>query len=107
MAGTAGLNLAFGVIGANFNWEDPRKMNAGRWAAWAQIVTMLYLPVAFAAFVSPGSVGFLGLPIAYGYLAGLLFGVGITAFSAYIPLWLVRRKVERLGEEPKASLRSV
>ena len=99
-AGTAGLLLAFGTMGANFNWEDPRKMNAGSMGCLGQIATMLYLPVAFGAFILPlGLAGFFGFPIVYGYLAGLMFGVGVTAFSAYIPLWLVRRKVEQLGEE--------
>ena len=99
-AGTAGLLLAFGAVGANFTWEDPRKMNAGSMGCLGQIVTMLYLPVAFAAFILPlGLAGFLGVPILYGYLSGLLFGVVVTACGAYIPLWLVRRKVERLGEE--------
>jgi ABC-2 type transport system permease protein len=99
-AGMAGLLLAFGTVGANFNWEDPRKMNAGSMGCLGQIVTMLYLPVAFGLFIFPlGLAGLLGLPVVYGYLAGLLFGMTVTAFSAYIPLWLVRRKVERLGEE--------
>jgi ABC-2 type transport system permease protein len=99
-AGTAGLLLAFGAVGANFKWEDPRKMNAGSMGCLGQIVTMLYLPVAFGAFIFPlGLAGLLGLPIVYGYLSGLLLGMAVTAFSAYIPLWLVRRKVELLGEE--------
>ncbi len=99
-AGAAGMLLAFGALGANFNWDDPRKMNAGSMGCLGQIVTMFYLPVAFAAFVLPlGLVGLLGLPTAYGYLAGLLFGLAVAAVSAYIPLWLVQRKVERLGEE--------
>jgi ABC-2 type transport system permease protein len=99
-AGTAGLLLAFGAMGANFKWEDPRRMNAGSMGCLGQIVTMLYLPVAFGAFIFPlGLAGLLGLPIAYGYLAGLLLGAGVAGFSAYIPLWLVRGRVERLGEE--------
>ena len=28
-AGMNGILLAFGVAGANFNWTDPRRMNAG------------------------------------------------------------------------------
>jgi ABC-2 type transport system permease protein len=99
-AGTAGLLLAFGAMGANFTWEDPRKMNAGSMGCVGQIATMLYLPVAFGAFIVPlGVVSLFGVPIVYGYLAGFVIGVTVTAFSAYIPLWLVRRKVELLGEE--------
>jgi len=29
VAGVAGLNLAFGVVGANFEWEDPRRISQG------------------------------------------------------------------------------
>ena len=29
LAGMNGILLAFGVLGANFKWEDPRKMSAG------------------------------------------------------------------------------
>jgi ABC-2 type transport system permease protein len=99
-AGTAGILLAFGAIGANFTWDDPRKMNAGGMGCLGQIATMLYLPVAFGAFIIPlGLVSFFGFSIAFGYLAGLLFGVGVTVVCACVPLWLVRKRVERLGEE--------
>ena len=99
-AGTTGILLSFGAVGANFNWDDPRKMNAGGLGCLGQIVTMLYLPVAFGLFVVPlGLAGFLGISTIYGYLAGLFLGVGVTAACAYLPLWLVRRKVEQLGEQ--------
>jgi ABC-2 type transport system permease protein len=100
LAGMAGMLLAFGALGANFTWEDPRKMNAGSMGCLGQVAAMLYLPVAFGAFILPlGLVSVLRLPVVYGYLTGLLLGLVVTTFSAYIPLWLVRRKVERLGEE--------
>jgi uncharacterized membrane protein len=99
-AGTAGILLAFGAVGANFKWDDPRKMNAGGMGCLGQIATMLYLPVAFGAFILPlGMAGLFRFPIVYGYLAGFLFGAAITAVCAYVPLWLVRRKVEHLNEE--------
>ena len=99
LAGMNGILLSFGVAGANFTWDDPRKMNAGIMGCFGQIVTMLYLPLSFGLFVAPlGLVEFLNLPIAYGYLFGLIFGTGIAAGFALIPLWLVRKRVERLGE---------
>jgi len=99
LAGMNGILLSFGVAGANFTWDDPRKMNAGIMGCFGQIVTMLYLPISFGLFVAPlGLVEFLNLPIAYGYLFGLIFGTGIAAGFALIPLWLVRKRVERLGE---------
>jgi ABC-2 type transport system permease protein len=100
LAGSAGILLAFGALGANFTWDDPRRINAGGMGCLGQIITMLYLPVSFGIFVAPiGLVGFFNIPILYGYLIGLIFGTGITAACAFIPLWLVRKRVERLNEE--------
>jgi ABC-2 type transport system permease protein len=99
-AGATGILLAFGVAGANFTWDDPRKMNAGGAGCLGQIITMLYLPISFGLFVAPlGMAGFFGLPIFYGYLLGALIGSGITAACAFVPLWLVRKRAEQLGEE--------
>jgi ABC-2 type transport system permease protein len=100
LAGSAGILLAFGVLGANFTWTDPRRMNAGGMGCLGQVITMLYLPISFGLFVTPiGLASFFDVPILYGYLAGLFLGSSITAACAYIPLWLVQKKVERLNEE--------
>ena len=99
LAGMAGILLSFGVIGANFTWDDPRKMSGGVTGCLGQILTMMYLPVGFGLFIVPLVLTqFLDLPIAYGYLFGLVIGSGVAAGCAFIPLWLVRRRVERLGE---------
>jgi hypothetical protein len=98
-AGTTGILLAFGVAGANFTWDDPRRMNSGGLGCLGQILTMLYLPISFGLFMIPlGLANALGFPIGYGYLFGLFIGVVTTALCAYVPLWLVRKKVEALGE---------
>ena len=98
-AGTTGILLSFGVAGANFNWDDPRRMNSGSLGCLGQIMTMLYLPISFGLFIIPlGLANFFGFPILYGYLFGLLVGVGMTALCTYVPLWMVRKKVEQLGE---------
>lgn len=99
-AGATGILLAFGVAGANFTWDDPRKMNSGGAGCLGQIITMLYLPLAFALFIIPlGMASFFGFPVFYGYLLGALIGSGITAGCAFVPLWLVRKRAEQLGEE--------
>jgi len=99
-AGATGILLAFGVAGANFNWDDPRKMNSGGAGCLGQIITMLYLPVAFALFIIPlGMAGFFGFPVFYGYLLGVVLGSGITATCAFVPLWAIRKRAEHLGEE--------
>jgi hypothetical protein len=100
MAGSAGILLAFGALGANFTWSDPRRMNAGGLGCLGQLITMLYVPISFGLFIVPiGLTGFFDVPIWYGYLVGLLLGSGITAACAWVPLWLVQGRVERLNEE--------
>jgi hypothetical protein len=98
-AGTTGILLAFGVAGANFTWDDPRRMNSGGLGCLGQILTMLYLPISFGLFIVPlGLANALGFPIIYGYLFGLFIGIVTTTLCTYVPLWLVRKRVEQLGE---------
>jgi hypothetical protein len=100
LAGMTGMLLAFGVAGANFNWEDPRKMNSGIMGCFGQIVTVIYLPISFGLFIAPlGLAQFLEFPLLYGYLIGLLLGSAFAVGFTVIPLWLVRKRVERLGTE--------
>jgi ABC-2 type transport system permease protein len=98
-AGMAGILLAFGAVGANFTWDDPRKINAGSMGCLGQLVTMLFLPISFFLFIAPlGLVSFLNLPLVYGYLIGLLIGGSVSLGCAIVPPWLVRKRVERLSE---------
>lgn len=98
LAGMTGMLLAFGVAGANFNWDDPRKMNSGMMGCFGQILTMIYLPISFGLFIAPlGFAQFLEFPLLYGYLLGLILGSAFAAGFAIVPLWLVRKRVERLG----------
>jgi ABC-2 type transport system permease protein len=99
LAGMTGILLSFGVVGANFTWDDPRRMNAGTMGCLGQIITMLCLPISFGLFIAPlGLAQVFDFPIAYGYIIGLIAGSGVTAASAIIPLWLVRKRVARLSE---------
>jgi len=98
LAGMTGILLSFGVAGANFTWDDPRKMNAGSMGCLGQIVSMLYLPISFGLFIAPlGFASFLEYPVSYGYGIGTIVGSIVTAGFALIPLWMVRKRVERLG----------
>jgi ABC-2 type transport system permease protein len=99
LAGMNGIQLAFGVLGANFKWEDPRKMSAGGLGCLGQLLTMLYLPLAFGLFIAPLWLApAFNWPPAVGYLAGFILGVSATGLCAFLPPWLVRAKVDRLGE---------
>jgi ABC-2 type transport system permease protein len=98
LAGMAGMLLSFGVAGANFTWDDPRKMNSGIMGCFGQILTIIYLPLSFGLFIAPlGFAQFLEYPLIYGYLVGLILGSTFAVGFAFVPLWLVRRRVERLG----------
>jgi ABC-2 type transport system permease protein len=99
LAGMTGILLAFGVAGANFTWDDPRKINAGTLGCLGQIVTMLSLPISFGLFIVPlGLAQFFNFPVVYGYLIGLIVGSGIAAGFVFIPLQLVQKRTERLDE---------
>jgi hypothetical protein len=98
LAGVAGILLSFGVAGANFTWDDPRKMNSGAMGCLGQILTIMYLPISFGLFIAPlGLAQFLEFPLLYGYLVGLILGSTFAVGFAFVPLWLVRRRVEQLG----------
>jgi hypothetical protein len=100
MAGMNGIMTGFGAAGANFDWDDPRKMNNGLLGCLGQLATMLYLPVSLALFLGPlWLAAALQLPLVVGYLIGLLLGGGIVLGFAILPLILVRKRVERLGEK--------
>ncbi len=100
LAGMTGVLLSFGVVGANFTWEDPRRMSSGTMGmtgCLGQILTIIYLPISFGLFIAPlGIIQFLQLPLAYGYLAGLILGCAFAGGFAIVPLWLVRKRVEQL-----------
>jgi ABC-2 type transport system permease protein len=98
-AGMNGILLAFGVAGANFNWTDPRRMNAGAIGCLGQALTGLFLPISFGFFIGPLLlVAVFNWPQFYGYLAGAVCGIAVSATCALLPPWLVRKRVERLNE---------
>jgi hypothetical protein len=99
LAGMNGILLASGVMGANFTWEDPRRMNAGTLGCLGQIAATLFVALGFGLFVGPlWLAAAFHLPQVVGYLAGLVLGVLVNATAAFLPPWLVRKRVERLGE---------
>jgi ABC-2 type transport system permease protein len=99
LAGMTGLLLGFGVAGAKFDWEDPRRMSSGGMGCLGQAVAGFFLPVSFGFFIGPlYLVAALKLPMLIGYLGGGLLGIAICLVGALVPLGLASRRVERLGE---------
>ena len=107
IAGNAGINLAFGIIGANFEWEDPRKMQRGASGCLSLIASFAYLPLSLVLFFGPAIIlSALQMPAIAGQAVGLALGGLFSLACAVIPLWLVRSQVERLGEPDTISHQS-
>ena len=99
LAGVNGILIGFGAAGANFKWDDPRRMNAGGLGCLGQIVTMIVLPITLSLFVAPLFLASaLHFPQYSGYLAGLLLGVGGSLACTLLPLRLVESTVKRMDE---------
>ena len=98
--GTTGLNLTFGVLGANFNWQDPRRISQGSTGCLGALASMIFLLSSLVMFFGPTLLmDVLGSSAAVGQLIGLVLGGSFSLAVAVIPLWLVRGRVRRLAEE--------
>ena len=99
IAGTAGINLAFGVVGANMTWEDPRRMNAGWPGCLSMVLSAGLLGLCVGLFFLPPAIlPSFGVPEAVGQVAGLALGGAVSAGCAIIPPLLALRRVARIGE---------
>lgn len=95
----AAILVAFGVPGANFTWDDPRKMSSGKFGCLGLIIVTSYSLITFGLFVGPPLLAlFLGQPELYGMLIGLVLGSIFSLGGGLTALWLAHRGVERLGE---------
>lgn len=98
-AGLTGVLLAFGVYGANFEWNDPRQMIRSNAGCFGSLTGMVYIFLSGGLFYAPSIIGqVVHLPAAVGILTGLVVGGILSLVCAYIPLQLVYQRVERLGE---------
>lgn len=98
-AGLTGINLAFGVTGAKFDWVDPRKMQGGNAGCLGSILSTVFLPISAALLVGPAALlPVFGIPPIAGQIAGLLVGGGLCVACVVIPLNAVKEKVARLNE---------
>jgi ABC-2 type transport system permease protein len=99
LAGATGINLAFGVLGANMSWEDPRQMIRGSMGLLSALVSLVYLPISLALFLGPSLLApLLALPAWAGGVAGLTLGGAASIACAIAPPRWVRHRVPGLGE---------
>ncbi len=99
IAGLAGLNLAFGVVGAKFDWEDPRYMVRSGIGCVGALAGFVYLVISLGFFFGPALLASaLDWPEVLGQGIGLVVGGFLCLVCAILPLWMVRKRVEQLGE---------
>ncbi len=99
VAGITGLNLAFGVIGANFEWEDPRRISQGALGCLGFLVSGVCLLVCLFFFFGPVILfDLLGPSPAIGPLVGLVVGGAASLCLMILPLWFVRQRIPVLAE---------
>ncbi|OQY90173.1 MAG: hypothetical protein B6D39_08485 [Anaerolineae bacterium UTCFX2] len=99
LAGNTGVQLTFGIVGANMAWEDPRQMQKSAAGCVGGLVTAAYQAVSLGLFLGPGILlAMLHYSAGVGRLLGLLLGGAFSLACAVVPLWLARGRVERLGE---------
>jgi hypothetical protein len=99
LAGLAGVSLAFGVAGANLEWDDPRHMMRGGAGCLSLIVGAIYLLFDVALFMLP-AFGLPALGVSPGWSAVLGTGAGssFALVCAVLPPRMVLRRVDRMGE---------
>jgi ABC-2 type transport system permease protein len=102
IAGNTGLNLMFGVLGANLEWDDPRHMMRSSVGCLGSLASFIYFPFSLLFFFGPPvGLALFGVPAVAGQLIGLAIGGVVSLGFALIPLLSVRKRVDQLGE-PKA-----
>ena len=98
LAGVTGIYLAFGTVGAKFDWENPAQMNRAV-GCLGSIAGMIFMPVCFILFIAPPLLaGLLGFPVLAGQLVGLLLGGAACAAAVVVPLGIVEKRVAMLNE---------
>ncbi len=99
MAGNTGLNLAFGIAGANLAWQDPRQMQRTSASCLGALATMIFIPIAIFLFFTPAVLfEVFGLPTIAGQATGLVMGGVLSLIVMIVPLLLVQKKIDQLGE---------
>ena len=98
IVGSAGINVAFGVTGANLTWEDPRRMNSGWSGCFGGLFSFLYMGISLGFFFGPPlALSLLGLPEIAGQAVGILLGGAFSIGCAVIPMGLAAPRVARIG----------
>ena len=98
-AGATSISEAFGVVGARFDWVDPRKMQGGITGCVSSLACFAYMGFSILFLVGPALLlPALGVPRVAGQIGGLFLGGAVCLACAIVPLLMVRSRVDRLNE---------
>jgi ABC-2 type transport system permease protein len=102
-AGLAGINIAFGIAGARFDWKDPRKMASSATGCFSSLASMAYIFINLVLFFAPPILfAAVGAPEIYGQFLGGMFGGLVSFICLAVPPWMVRNRIPLLAEaKPK------
>jgi hypothetical protein len=94
IAGASGVSLSFGVLGARFDWQDPRKMASGGAGCAGSIVVMGFLGVSFLLFAGPTLIAAsIGWEPWLAQAVGLLLGGLFCLLAAAFPILTLSKRV--------------
>ena len=102
MAGAAGISLAFGVAGANLDWDNPRQQNLrGSAGCLAVLAVFGFMALDLALFLLPPGLWQIlnGSAPLISYLIGIVLGSLASLLGIFIPLRMVAPRLAHLGEK--------
>jgi ABC-2 type transport system permease protein len=100
IAAGCGVYLAFGTIGANLRWEDPRQITRGTMGCAGQIAGMVVMGLIAVVFVGiPMLLGLLQAPVVLAQVLGLSVGLVLSVIAIVTALLWARGRVALIGEE--------
>jgi ABC-2 type transport system permease protein len=98
-AGLAGINLAFGVTGARFDWDDPRRIASTTTGCVSSLISIIYLSLNLVLFFGPPVLlSALGQSLIAGQVLGGFLGGIMSLVCALLPPRAVIPRVPRLAE---------
>lgn len=101
MAGATGIALAFGVAGANLEWDSPQRQRLrGSTGCVVYILVTVFVVLELGLFLAPPILWQVisGSTPPLATLLGLALGGVVAVACAILPLWYVMPRLARIGE---------
>jgi hypothetical protein len=99
IAALCAVYLAFGTVGANLRWEDPRHITSGTMGCLGWIAGTATVAIVSGVFTGiPLLFSFFKASMALAQLAGLVVGLGLCTGILMISLLWARTRVAVIGE---------